>query len=100
MEDVSRKEVPSTDQLICSAKLETYMNMAPQASRKTCSLDRLYTHPNGPFTGSFLSVWNALFKATVASEDGQSAELGYTMKRLASPARPYPQKLIPIVASN
>jgi hypothetical protein len=62
----------------CNTTIETwtYTNMAPQASKKTCSRDRLYIQPNGPLTGSFLSVWNALFNATVAREEGHNAELG------------------------
>jgi hypothetical protein len=52
------------------------MNIAPKAQRKNFCLDMVKILPKGPLTASFSSVWNALFKAMVERDEGQTAAAG------------------------
>ena len=74
------------------------MNMAPNATKKHFILEARKIFPNGPSTGVLsFPTCNALLRAIVTSEVGQTAYVGLTRKRLMIPAIPYPTKLVPSV---
>jgi hypothetical protein len=74
------------------------MNIAVKATRKHFILDALKIFPNGPRIGVLsLPTCNALLRAIVTSEVGQTAYVGLTRNRRIIPAIPYPTKLVPSV---